>query len=287
MTKVSVFGEVLFDCFPNGENVLGGAAFNVAWHLQALGDAPKFISAIGNDTLGQQILVAMDEWGMDTSLVQRHFKHPTGQVSIEMLDGEPHYDIKNECAYDFIAQDALASLKADGILYHGTLALRHADSRAALDRLIENSTASVFLDVNLRTPWWQKQEVYQWMRRASWIKLNQDEARSLGFSEARDEAAASIIEQFKLEQLLITCGAQGAYCYVKNGGVHHVRPEGEAEIVDPVGAGDAFSAVFIHGLLNNWEVQQTLDKAQHFAQKIIGIRGATPATTALYHSVLD
>ena len=40
--KRCVFGEVLFDVFPDGKQVLGGAPFNVAWHLQAFGIAPYF-----------------------------------------------------------------------------------------------------------------------------------------------------------------------------------------------------------------------------------------------------
>ncbi|MBA1332725.1 carbohydrate kinase, partial [Candidatus Endoriftia persephone str. Guaymas] len=47
-----IFGEVLFDCFEDGSRVLGGAPFNVAWHLQALGAAPLFISRVGDDSLG-------------------------------------------------------------------------------------------------------------------------------------------------------------------------------------------------------------------------------------------
>ena len=42
-----IFGEVLFDRFPDGSVVLGGAPFNVAWHLQAFGRAPLFISTGG------------------------------------------------------------------------------------------------------------------------------------------------------------------------------------------------------------------------------------------------
>ena len=49
---IHVFGEVLFDHFPDGSRVLGGAPFNVAWHLQAFGQSPRFISRIGNDPAG-------------------------------------------------------------------------------------------------------------------------------------------------------------------------------------------------------------------------------------------
>jgi hypothetical protein len=64
---VDIFGEVLFDCFPGGRRVLGGAPFNVAWHLRAFGAAPRLISAVGDDPQGEQVRRAMQDWGMDTS----------------------------------------------------------------------------------------------------------------------------------------------------------------------------------------------------------------------------
>ena len=50
-----IFGEVLFDHFPDGARVLGGAPFNVAWHLQAFGSAPLFVSRVGNDPAGREV----------------------------------------------------------------------------------------------------------------------------------------------------------------------------------------------------------------------------------------
>ena len=46
---IGIFGEVLFDCFPDGREVLGGAPFNVAWHLHAFGQSPVFVSRVGDD----------------------------------------------------------------------------------------------------------------------------------------------------------------------------------------------------------------------------------------------
>ena len=58
-----VFGEVLYDRFPDGSTVLGGAPFNVAWHLQGFGLAPTFISRVGDDELGERIIATMTAWG--------------------------------------------------------------------------------------------------------------------------------------------------------------------------------------------------------------------------------
>lgn len=63
--SVIIFGEVLFDCFPDGNVILGGAPFNVAWNLQAFGLSPLFISRIGDDSYGITIKEAMQNWGMD------------------------------------------------------------------------------------------------------------------------------------------------------------------------------------------------------------------------------
>lgn len=80
--RICLFGEVLFDHFPDGKQVLGGAPFNVAWHLQALGQAPLFISRVGTDPEGEQIRRSMDDWGMDLGGLQTDPALPTGRVSV-------------------------------------------------------------------------------------------------------------------------------------------------------------------------------------------------------------
>ncbi|MGR9071838.1 MAG: carbohydrate kinase family protein [Gammaproteobacteria bacterium] len=281
--QVSVFGEVLFDCFPSGEKVLGGAPFNVAWHLQALGDSPRFISRVGYDELGRQILAAMADWGMDATAVQLDPRHQTGRVEIEVIDGEPHYDITPDCAYDFIeATDAIGTF-GSAILYHGSLALRNPVSRKAFLKLVDNPASSIFLDVNLRPPWWRIDDVYGLLERARWVKLNSDELGKLGFasSDFRD-GMADLKSQFDLEQVILTRGADGAEVLDGEGGFHRAIPERVSEVVDTVGAGDAFSAVYIHGLIRGWPVAETVDVAQRFAGTVIGLRGATSSDPAFY-----
>ncbi|MDF1582554.1 MAG: carbohydrate kinase [Methyloprofundus sp.] len=285
MTKavVFVFGEVLFDCFPSGEQVLGGAPFNVAWHLQALGDQPHFISRVGQDALGQDIIQAMNHWGMDTSSIQIDPLHQTGQVDIQMLDNEPHYTITPDCAYDFIAADSVRKLPVSGILYHGSLALRHSVAREAFNVLANNPQLAIFLDVNLRSPWWQKEDIYSCLSQARWAKLNQHELQQLGFG-ATDikQEMLRLQAQFNLQQLIITRGSEGALVLDAKGEFFNIKPQPVDNIVDTVGAGDAFSAVFIHGLLSGWSVPDILNRAQAFASKVIGLRGASSLDLAFY-----
>lgn len=281
--QVFVFGEVLFDCFPTGEQVLGGAPFNVAWHLQALGNQPHFISRVGQDELGQKILNAMDKWVMDTALVQIDPEHQTGQVDIQMLDNEPQYTITPDCAYDFIAADSVSDLPTTGILYHGSLGLRNSVARETFSLLAKNPQLAIFLDVNLRTPWWQKDEVYCWLAQAHWAKLNQDELQQLGFAGADIKQEMTKLQaQFNLQQLIVTRGSEGALVLDAQGEFYSLTPQPVEQLVDTVGAGDAFSAIYIHGLIAGWSISKTLQVAQQFAGKVIGLRGATSTDPAFY-----
>lgn len=286
MTKpnqLEIFGEVLFDCFPTGERILGGAPFNVAWNLQALGDRPHFLSAVGDDALGREILQAMESWGMERSGVQIDRDHPTGRVEVQIIDQEPHYTIIPDCAYDFIETDAIAPLTPGSLLYHGTLALRCSVSRSALTRLAQQPGVAIFLDVNLRAPWWKPREVFEWLRQARWVKLNQDELRRLGF-EATDlrQAMTQMQQQFQLEQVILTRGAAGTLVCTAGGEFHAAAPEPLDRFVDTVGAGDAFTAIYIHGLRAGWSIPRTLEVAQRFAGKVIGLRGATTTDPEFY-----
>nr|WP_320049534.1 carbohydrate kinase [uncultured Desulfuromonas sp.] len=281
--RITLFGEVLYDCFPGGEQVLGGAPFNVAWHLQALGDAPRFISRVGADPLGERILQAMRDWGMGTESMEIDPDHPTGKVAVQLIDGEPHYDIVPDSAYDFITADAVPALTQNDLLYHGTLGLRNPVARRALDRLIAAGAPKIFLDVNLRAPWWQRDEVLAWLQRATWVKMNQDELALFSAPGETPQAAMARLQQdYELEQLLVTRGAEGVLLRTVDGSVHSLKPPRAEHIVDTVGAGDAYSAVYLHGLAAGWPVDQLLATAQDFANKIIAMRGATAADPALY-----
>ena len=129
---IAIFGEVLIDQFPDGLQVLGGAPFNVAWHLQAFGQAPCFISRVGNDLIGELILKEMSAWGMAIENVQIDPDYPTGTVKVAIKDNEPSYEILADQAYDFIATQQLNLLTPYNVLYHGSLALRNDASERTL-----------------------------------------------------------------------------------------------------------------------------------------------------------
>jgi fructokinase len=387
------FGEILFDVFPDGREVLGGAPFNVAWHLQGFGLAPLLISRVGADAAGERIRAAMAAWGMRLDGLQTDPVHPTGRVTVSLRDGEPSFDIVTDSAWDFIAADELPDL-TPALVYHGSLALRHPVSAAALEALLARCGVSLagqppgpatgqpggsvagrsrgpaatrppaeppgqpgpgsgtrplrFVDVNLRAPWWQAEVVQGLLVGADWAKLNQDElawlmpapgldptptptptsapapapapapdpARRLASGPGRpgepegaispgaagpvpavsglsplgatERDIARAAEAFRarhgLRGLVLTRGAAGALGLVAGGGIARVSPQ-PTHLVDAVGAGDAFAAVTLLGLLHHWPLSLTLDRAQTFASRIVQLRGATAPDPSLYQDL--
>ena len=138
-----IFGEVLFDQFPDGSVVLGGAPFNVAWHLQAFELAPVLVSRVGDDPLGRQIRGALKDWGMSAAGLQLDSIHPTGTVQVSLNNGEPSFDIVKDRAYDFIEATALPPVDNVSVLYHGSLAWRNATVWTEPDFII----TTLFMDL--------------------------------------------------------------------------------------------------------------------------------------------
>ena len=286
--SIPIFGEVLFDHFPDGSCVLGGAPFNVAWHLQAFAQQPCFISRVGVDPMGDAIHTAMQDWQMDLSGLQRDKHHPTGTVQVSIEQGEPSYEIVPEQAYDFIAADQLPLNSADGLLYHGSLALRHEVSRQALAVLKQQHRGKLFMDVNLREPWWNKADILALVDDADWVKLNHHELQALQ-PEAGDlqSAMSRFLTAHQLDGLVVTRGEQGALAINAAGESGLVTPTQTVEIVDTVGAGDAFASVLMLGIHLGWPLQATLERAQDFASAMVGRRGATVQDIEFYQPFVD
>lgn len=282
MTRPLIFGELLYDVFPDERAVLGGAPFNVARHLRGLGRDPLMISRVGDDERGRAALDAMRAWGMDVSGVQIDASHPTGEVRVRLTDGQPTFEIVPDRAWDHIDAAAAVSAASEtfGIFYHGSLALRQAPSRAAFRELTRRSVARRFLDVNLRAPWWKTADVLDLAHGAHCVKLNDDEAATL-WGDASVETAARKRAEWDCEAVIITRGERGADVVTSRESLH-VDAARPPVWVDAVGAGDAFSAVVIAGLLRHLEWPAILSTAAAFAAKVCGVSGALGLPDSAY-----
>jgi fructokinase len=287
--SLRIFGEVLYDVFPDGQQVLGGAPFNVAWHVQAFGLSPQFISRVGSDAAGDRVIAAMHNWGMRLDGVQQDPGHPTGRVQVSLTtNNEPEYTIVPDCAYDFIDSAVLPRSGGCELLYHGTLALRNAVSRQALEALKRETPGASFIDVNLRAPWWDRDAVIAALAGMRWIKLNNHELGLLvpGTNDP-DEAIDLFIQRYTPELLIVTRGEAGALAVTEAGETASAAPDRQHSVVDTVGAGDAFASVVLLGVMRHWPLPLIMQRAQTFASAIVGLRGATVSDMAFYQPFLD
>ena len=288
--RVVLFGEVLADIFPD-RAVLGGAPFNVARHLKAFGRNPVLLSRVGNDDLGKDVLGTMAQDGMETGGIQFDMHRPTGQVKVHLENGSHRFEILPAQAYDFIHTAVARMVRlpiSPALVYYGTLAQQHEVSRRALITLLRSTSAAKFLDVNLRAPWYDEKTLRSSLQYADIVKLNAEELDVLSkmFALPGDKPQDQVMElihQFDLDQVVVTCGAEGAWQMDRAG---NVVAGGEnnraAAVVDTVGAGDGFAAVYILGLLRRWPMSRTLERANAFAAAICEIRGAVPDHADFY-----
>ncbi|GBE09492.1 2-dehydro-3-deoxygluconokinase [bacterium BMS3Bbin12] len=287
-----VFGEVLFDCFEDGDKVLGGAPFNVAWHLAGFGADPVFVSRVGSDSLGERVVAAMGDWGMDVRGVQRDPAHPTGSVQVALTDGQPEFRILPDQAYDYIdAATVAGALRgvSPALLYHGSLSTRNRISRKTLEGL-RAAGIPAFVDINLRAPWWTREGLDALLQGTRWLKLSDGELAALTDPEAADgadpvAATRALRGRYGCELVIVTQGEDGGL-FVGPDGDGRIESAEVPVLVDSVGAGDAFSAVTILGLLRGWTLAPTFERAAAFAAHICGIRGATTRDRGLYDELL-
>jgi fructokinase len=283
--KLWIFGEVLFDTFPDGTAVLGGAPLNVAWNLRAFGENPQLISAVGKDAPGRILMERMDRWQMSRKHLGELAEYPTGKVSVHLVHGEPSYTLEEDQAYDYIPAAVLPP-QSTGWLYFGSLALRTAHNQAILHTLRQRHQGKLFADINLRPPFWTREGILALVEGLDWLKLNEKELGLITNRAGQDvEAQARHLKvQCGLEGLVVTCGSQGAFALGSDSVLHWVKPQKALQAVDTVGAGDAFASVVLLGLQHSWPLPRILERAQHFASAVVGIQGAISEDIALYHN---
>ncbi len=280
---IVVMGEVLWDVFP--ESVcLGGAPLNFAAHVQRLGHSPLLISALGADDLGHRAAESICALGLDGSMLRRSALWKTGTASVAIgPDGHPAFRIERPAAYDdvqFTQSDLeeLASHKPSW-LYYGTLFPSRPESKASLDRLLEAlPQAKRFYDVNLRPGFDSLDLVATLIAEADVVKLNESEADAVGsFLGLPSELEAFCrrgAERFGWTAVCVTLGEQG--CAMLRGS-DFVRVQGcPVQVADTVGAGDAFAAAFLHGLLEQWPVADIARFCNQLGALVASRTGAIP-----------
>lgn len=278
--SVVCFGEVLWDSLPLGL-FLGGAPFNAAFHLHQLDRSVAVVSRVGSDVLGREVRRRARWKEMSTEWIQVDSDVPTGFVEVDLdAEGEPEYTIVEPAAWDRIAvSDAMerAVAGADALIF-GSLAQRGTVSREALRSVWDRAGRAVF-DVNLRPPYDDRSIVRASLERADWVKLNADELMRLAewfdLPSDPEHGARALSDAYAAEVVCVTLGPRGAALLRDGRWVR--RPGIEIQVEDAVGAGDAFLAELVDGLITGAESRRLLDRANRLGAFVATRYGATPA----------
>jgi len=285
--RVLGIGELLWDLFPDGPR-LGGAPFNVVANMRRLNHPAAFVTAVGDDELGRSAVAAVGELGVDTTFISVAPDLPTGTVAVTPDPVEGHrFTIGSPAAYASIGDaDTLVTRLLDLVpeaLVYGTLAQRSPAVRELTHRVAtEIRPVNRLYDVNLRDGSWTGDLVLDLLRDATVVKLNGDEAvvlaGLLGSAATGRALATALAARYGIERLCITRGAAGATLLV--GGDEYMVEGIEVDVADTVGAGDAFAAGLLHGLLRDDTPEVALAFANRLGALVASRAGALPAWSA-------
>lgn len=279
-------GEVLWDLLASGPQ-LGGAPANFAYHAHALGANAHAIIRVGNDERGREILRRFRAMGLPTDTVQDDEQAPTGTATVALGgQGGPNFVIQENVAWDFLAAAPAAesaASAADAICF-GTLAQRNPVSRAAIQRLLAAAPANALrvFDINLRQHYYSRELVEASLRLSNTLKLNHGElqvlAEMFALTGPPEKQLENLSENFSQQIVALTQGGKGSLLY-RDGRCSRCVPQ-PIKVVDTVGAGDAFTAALVMGLLHQLDLDEINAFANHVARYVCSQPGATPPLPA-------
>jgi fructokinase len=281
--KILSFGEILWDVFANGKKP-GGAPANFAYHCKQLGADVRLLSQVGQDELGRELLDFCNNIGLSTALIGVSATKPTGTVSVHLRNnGQPDYIITQDVAWDFLktTPELLQWVSATDVVAFGSLAVRSEQNRRTLQEILHAVSPSVIrvLDLNLREPFCERENIEFVLSRADILKLNDDELHRItemfNFPQDSVERQLQKLREFyQFRLVILTCGADGNWLTTDSEQIftHGIK----VDVADTVGAGDAFTAASVLGFLSQKPLPVIGCQANELAAYVCTQHGGTP-----------
>jgi fructokinase len=272
---VIVWGEVLWDRFPDGAQ-LGGAPANVAWHLGQAGAWAQLVSRVGDDEWGHKALAQLAQL-VDINLVQVDPVRTTGEVLVVLDNGEPRYQLVTDRAWEHIelTPAVRASFDDAGAFVYGTLSQRAAPGLAAWRRALAELPSGCLrvCDPNLRPADLSPAVMAEAIEAADVLKINERELGLIGSALGWRDPLEELRQRPRV--IALTRGASGSTIYAEDRVIEvegvAARPGGDA-----VGCGDAYLAILVHGAISGWDLDDSGPAASRWAAEVASRRGATP-----------
>jgi 5-dehydro-2-deoxygluconokinase len=246
---------------------LGGSAANVAVAAARLGNRAALISGVGADPFGTYVRRELDRLGVDNRFVATHDQFPTPVTFCEIFppDHFPLYFYRKPSAPDLqirpdeIDADAVASAR----LYWSTVTgLSEEPSRSAHFAAWQARSRAplTVLDLDYRPMFWASpaaatEQVQRALQHVTVAVGNREECE-IAVGETNPHKAADALLDLGVELAIVKQGPRGVLGKTRHSSV--TVPPNEVDVVNGLGAGDAFGGSLIHGLLHGWPLEKTL-----------------------------
>ena len=288
--RILVFGEVLWDVYPN-KKVIGGASLNFAAHLAQLGDETVLVSAVGSDALAQETLSAVRAFNVSDAMIAA-VPFPTGVCSVTVdQNGVPSYDLCRGVSYDNIpvSDRQIEAIRENGYdaLYFGSLAQRGGVSRESLKRLLQEfKSGHVIFDVNIRQKHYSKEVLEDGLNACTILKFSREEAgvfEKLELTGTMENGGdylrvlcRDLAVRYNIGTVLLTLDKDGAMVFDRDTDMFTLSERPAGTVVSTVGAGDSFSAGYLHFALRGLPVAACLERAVHISNYVVGHLESVP-----------
>jgi 5-dehydro-2-deoxygluconokinase len=246
---------------------LGGSAANVAVAAARLGNRSALISGVGDDPFGRFVRAELADLGVDNTFVSTHDEYPTPVTFCEIFppDHFPLYFYRKPSAPDLqIRQDEIDAdaVRAARLYWSTVTGLSEEPSRSAHFAAWEARSRSplTVLDLDYRPMFWATpaDATEQVQRALGYVTVavgNREECE-IAVGESNPRKAADALLDLGVELAIVKQGPRGVLGKTRHSSV--TVPPNEVDVVNGLGAGDAFGGSLIHGLLRNWPLEKTL-----------------------------
>ncbi len=280
--EVITMGRIGVDLYPEQVGVplaevrsfsksLGGSAANVAVAAARLGTAAAIVTKVGQDPFGEYLRAALREFGVDAGFVgtEPGLRTPLAFCEIRPPDRFPILFYREPTAPDMMLRPGelpLDAIRGARLFWTTGTGLSAEPSRSATlsaleSREGEGAGALTVHDLDYRPSLWHSEEEARRLARralgaASVVVGNLEEAR-MAVGEADPAAAAEALLGLGPNVAIVKRGAEGALARSASGEL--VEAPGVAvEVVNELGAGDAFGGALCHALVGGWELERAL-----------------------------
>lgn len=283
MKKAIGMGEIMIQMNPTEKGPLkhqmiferhvAGSEANIIIQMQRLGIQTSFITSVGDDQFGEIIQAALKAEGTDTSGVKIDPEHPTGIYFVQRSYPIPNktkvFYYRKGSAASFLSEEDINESFFEGVdlfLVSGiTPALSEKCMNATLKamKICERKKIKIAFDTNVRVNLLQSahkalEVLSVFIKKAQILFTGTGDLSFLFGSDINNNIRSMGKIAENAELLVIKKGKEGAMCLDLKTKKKYEHSAYQVEVIDELGAGDAFDGAFLAGLLKEHSIEQSL-----------------------------